>query len=666
MTNQLNKFREYISRNMNLVAYAIICILVFFTFTIVLSIRINNSMDLAEESLHSVAMRITSAARTAVDHTVILRDEAQLNLNDPPILVPQKLFSSLSQNPDGGKFELRNMPSGYNMELASYILGGGDIPEHSSERAQEIEASIKLNSLFADIKHNIPQVTWVYYYSANRFINMYPFENQYNDFIWSDDYMVHPLFVSVQPNQDPTRSIKWFKAYIDEAGKGLMTSILAPVYDSKNQFRGMVGMDFTLETMNGYLNATDLEIGTSFLVNQQGQVLAHPSAIHPDDKTVKDLSEVLPADLQDKSEEILKLQSQKYNDIYEWKIYAVDIESTPWRLFFVISKRQLFWNTIAKMWAEITGVLLMLVVVGILEQRNRIAEKLRTYKAAVDSSSAAIIITDRHRRIQYVNKSFEEITGYTQQEYIGSKDKFLKLDQTQAGIHSELINALDTKKSWKGELLYEKKDKTTIWINVLISPVVGNKEDGCYVAVMEDVTEHKHMLEALNKLATIDALTNIANRPHFMSIAENEFKRTTRYNKSLSVMMIDIDHFKKVNDTFGHATGDLVLKNVAAKCTELVRQQDCTGRLGGEEFAILLPETDEDDAVKTAARIRKTIELMEIVTHDGNKIKITCSIGVTEIMEGDTTFDLLLSRADTALYEAKNTGRNRVVEYSEI
>ncbi|MGE5626637.1 MAG: GGDEF domain-containing protein [Solirubrobacterales bacterium] len=660
------KFREYISRNMNFVAYAIICILVFFTFTILLSIRINNSMDLAEESLHSVAMKIDGAARTAVDHTVILRDEAQINLNEPPVLVPNKLFSSLSQNPSGGKFELRNIPKDYNMDMASYILGGGDIPEHSSERAQEIEASIKLNSLFADIKHNIPQVTWVYYYSANRFINMYPFENQYKDFIWSDDYMVHPLFVSVQPNQDPDRSIKWFKAYIDEAGKGLMTSILAPVYDAKNQFRGMVGMDFTLETMKGYLNATELEIGTPFLVNQQGQVMAHPSEIHPDDKTVKELSEVLPADLKVKSEDILKLQSKKYNDFSRWKIYVLDMDGTPWRLFFIVSKKQLLWNTIAKMWAEIIGVLLMLVVVGILEQRNRISEKLRTYKAAVDSSSAAIIITDRHRRIQYVNKSFEDITGYSKQEVIGGKDSFLKQYQTQDEVNRELVSALDNNKSWKGELLYEKKDKTMLWVNMLISPVIGNKEDGCYIAVMEDVTEHKHMLEALNKLATIDGLTNIANRPYFLSIAENEFKRTIRYNKNLSVLMLDIDHFKKVNDTFGHGTGDIVLKNVAAKCSEIIRLQDCAGRLGGEEFAILLPETDKDNAIITAERIRAAIELMETDTSDGHKIKVTCSIGVTEIIEGDTTFDLMLSRADTALYEAKNTGRNKIVEYSEF
>lgn len=661
MKNQKIKFHEYISRNLNLIAYAVICAVIFFAFNAILSMRIKNSTDLAEESLQAAATNITSAAKSAVDHTIILRDEAQLNLNEPVTSVPQKLFSSLTVNPQGEKFELRTLPQNYNKDLASYILGGGKIPSHSSEKAHELEASLKLNSLFADVKHNIPQAAWVYYYSSNRFINMYPFENQYDKFTWSDDYLVHPLFLSVQPQQDPARDIKWFKAYIDEAGKGLMTSIVAPVYDENDRFRGMVGMDFTLETMKCYLTGTGVDIGTPFLVNQQGQVLAHPNAIHSNDKTVKALSEVLPSELAGMSGNILKLSAGQYHDISGWKIYVLDIDNTPWRLFLIVSQKQLFWNIISKMWAELAGIILILFVIGILEQRHRIAEKLRTYKAAVDSSSAAIIIADKHSGIQYVNKSFVEITGYSETEVIGQRTSILKLGPANEDVYGELRKALNANQSWKGELLYTKKDKSTSWINILIAPVTGNKDDGHYVAVMEDITEQKHMMETLNKLATIDVLTNIYNRSHFLSIAQNEFQRTIRYKKSLSVMMIDIDHFKQVNDTYGHAAGDLVLQQVAAQCSELVRKEDCVGRFGGEEFVILLPETDQENAWKTAERIRHTIELLEIISADGNRIKITCSIGVTEKKKDDDSFDLMLSRADTALYGAKNSGRNSVI-----
>lgn len=661
MKNQVIKFQKQISSKMNLIAYAIISTLIIFIFVALFNMRINNSIVLADESLHSVSMAIDSVAKAAVDHTMILRDEAQLNLSEPAALVPNKLFSSLTIDPQGDKYELCNLPSNYNKDLASYILGGGKIPDHSSEKAQEIEAALKLNLLFSNIKHNIPQATWIYYYSSNGFINIYPFENQAGTFTWSDAYLTHPLFLSAQPQQNPTRGIKWFEAYIDEAGKGLMTSIIAPVYDEKDSFRGMVGMDFTLETMKNYLVGTGLNIGTPFLVNQQGQVLAHPNAIHPDDKNVKQLNEVLPSELKDVSEKILKIKAGEYYDISGWKIYALDIDNTPWRLLFIVDQKNLVWNTIKDMWVEVIGIFLILFVMGVFEQRQRIAQKLRIYKAAVESSSAAIIITDSQGRIQHINKSFVEITGYSEADVIGSGTSILKAEQESDEVYDDLRNAFNSNENWQGEMLNKKKDGTLYWVNISISPVARNKDDSYYVAIMEDITERKHMLKALNKLATIDALTNIANRTHFISIAEREFQRAIEYDTSLSVIMMDIDHFKQVNDTYGHAVGDLALQRFASQCIELVRKQDCVGRLGGEEFAILLPETDQEYAVKTAERIRRAVELLEVVTDDGQSVTFTCSMGVAQKKKEEDSFSLLLSRADIALYKAKNSGRNKVM-----
>lgn len=661
MKNKIIKFQKHIWSKMNLITYVIIGTLIIFIFVALFNMRINNSIALADESLHSVSMAIDSVAKTAVDHTTILRNEAQLNLSEPPGLVPNKLFSSLTYDTQGEKYGLYNLPSNYNKDLASYILGGGKIPDYSSETAQEIEASLKLNLLFSDIKHNIPQAAWIYYYSSNRFINMYPFENQADTFTWSDAYLTHPLFLSAQPQQNPTRGIKWFEAYIDEAGKGLMTSIVAPVYDGKDRFRGMVGMDFTLETMKNYLVGTGLNIGTPFLVNQQGQVLAHPNAINSDDKTVKQLNEVLPSELKDVSEKILKIKAGQYYDISGWKIYALDINNTPWRLLFIVDQKKLIVNTIREMWVELIGILLILFVIGVFEQRQRIAQKLRIYKAAVESSSAAIIITDCHGRILHINKSFVEITGYSEADVIGSETSILKAEQESDEAYGDLRNAFNSNENWHGEMLNKKKDGTLYWVNISISPVARNKDDSYYVAIMEDITERKHMLKALNKLATIDALTNIPNRTYFISIAEREFQRAIEYDISLSVIMMDIDHFKQVNDTYGHAVGDLALQQFASKCIELVGKNDCVGRLGGEEFAILLPETDLEDAVKTGERIRRAVELLEVVTDDGQRVNFTCSMGVAHKKKEDYSFSLLLSRADIALYKAKNSGRNKVM-----
>ncbi|MDV3427838.1 MAG: diguanylate cyclase [Bacillota bacterium] len=658
--NKANRFYKNISGKMHFAAYIIIILLIAFAFNAFLFMRIVSSANLAAENLKLAGARISSSAEAAADHTMILRDTAEGYLKEPATSVPSELFSSLTVTSQGQKYELGKLPKYYDKDLASYVTGGGIIPPLHSETAQEIEASLKLNQLFADIKHNIPQASWVYYYSNNRFINMYPFENQSGRFAWTDEYLVHPLFMQAKPEQNPDREIRWFKAYIDEAGKGLMTSITAPVYDQKDKFRGMVGMDFTLQTMKSYLSAAGLDIGTPILINNQGQVLAQQSSVNYDDKTVKQLSDVIPSKLKDSSEKILNLKSGIYYDISNWKVYVLDIDYAPWRLIFLINKKQLFLNALRGMWAELLGILFFLIILGVLEQRRRLASKLRTYKAAVDSSSAPIIITDHHNIIQYVNKSFVETTGYFEGEIIGCDANILISDAVPDEVNTSLMDAFNNNKSWKGELQSKKKDGTLYWVNILISPVIGNKENGCWVAVMEDISERKHVMEALHELATLDVLTKTPNRGYFINIADNEFNRAVRYNKSLSVMMLDIDHFKHINDTYGHLAGDMVLQKFAERCSELIRSEDTIGRLGGEEFAFLLPEIDLEGARAVGERIRQSVEMMEIKAPDGRLVKITCSIGITQKEKDDDSFDILLSRADKAMYEAKHSGRNGI------
>lgn len=164
--------------------------------------------------------------------------------------------------------------------------------------------------------------------------------------------------------------------------------------------------------------------------------------------------------------------------------------------------------------------------------------------------------------------------------------------------------------------------------------------------------------KALQKLAEIDTLTNIYNRRTFFIKAEAEFKRAFRYNHPLSILLFDIDHFKNVNDNFGHQAGDEVLKRLAATVDSLVRFCDIFGRYGGEEFIIVLAETDYHSAKIAAERIRKTVANL-LVTYDSIAIQITVSIGIGTL-EDDQELSSIINRADTALYQAKNKGRNCV------
>ena len=178
-----------------------------------------------------------------------------------------------------------------------------------------------------------------------------------------------------------------------------------------------------------------------------------------------------------------------------------------------------------------------------------------------------------------------------------------------------------------------------------------------------DITERKKKEQQLNALATTDGLTGLFNRRHFIELAEKELDRSRRYRSPLSVLLFDIDHFKHVNDTYGHRAGDRVLAALGEKSRSLFRSIDLIARVGGEEFAVLMPETDTENAQRAAERFRKRIDDMRL-SSEGEEITISISIGVAPQTPRVSDIELLLPHADIALYTAKQAGRNRIRTYT--
>lgn len=176
--------------------------------------------------------------------------------------------------------------------------------------------------------------------------------------------------------------------------------------------------------------------------------------------------------------------------------------------------------------------------------------------------------------------------------------------------------------------------------------------------------ENRSAQEELERRAYTDYLTGLANRRHFLEQAESELVRTMRYERGLSLLMLDLDHFKAINDTYGHKVGDLVLKKLSEICRAALRDVDLVGRMGGEEFAVLLPETESDQAMQAAERLRTAIARAHVPLGSGLPLRFTASLGVTTLREKDANIDMLLNQADQALYQAKNEGRNRVCMYT--
>ncbi len=173
--------------------------------------------------------------------------------------------------------------------------------------------------------------------------------------------------------------------------------------------------------------------------------------------------------------------------------------------------------------------------------------------------------------------------------------------------------------------------------------------------------QHQEQLarQELERLATTDSLTQLANRHRFMEVIHQEFERFRRSQAPFCLLSIDLDHFKHINDTSGHAIGDTVLKQFGVLASSQIRQIDLVGRLGGEEFAILLVETRLEQALDVANRIRELCEQAALQT-PASKIQLTTSIGVAEVQEGDASVDEIFLRSDQALYRAKQNGRNQV------
>jgi len=211
------------------------------------------------------------------------------------------------------------------------------------------------------------------------------------------------------------------------------------------------------------------------------------------------------------------------------------------------------------------------------------------------------------------------------------------------------------------EFLLIGKEGTPLWLETHATPLRDDMgQITGLIGITRDITESRALHQELKYQAQNDYLTGLSNRRRFMELAEQELVRTTRYRKQLSIFMVDIDYFKKVNDTYGHKTGDVVLQQLSETLRSTLREIDVIGRLGGEEFAVLLPETALSEATEVAERLRERVAEQEIVLETGMPLHFTVSIGVACLQQKNSNIDMLLNLADEALYKAKEGGRNRV------
>ncbi|WP_269532994.1 GGDEF domain-containing protein [Chitinimonas sp. BJYL2] len=290
---------------------------------------------------------------------------------------------------------------------------------------------------------------------------------------------------------------------------------------------------------------------------------------------------------------------------------------------------------------------------------NQVREQKVLLDTILDNIDAYVYMKDVNRTCLYANQKLADLYGHPVERMIGRTDGELLSREIADSFWALDQKVFSTGQRHVGEESFtDRKGRVRHYWTIKVPWPTASGLPGL-IGFSTDITELHELKEELERQASTDSLTGIANRRSFYEHAEREYTRSRRHAFPLSVIAIDVDHFKRINDEYGHPVGDAVLQDVAACCRIALRNEDMLGRTGGEEFAILLPSTPSTTAMEVAERMRQLIASRE-VSAAFPELRISASFGVASLVDTDQRFDTLFSRADHALYEAKLQGRNRV------
>ncbi len=296
-----------------------------------------------------------------------------------------------------------------------------------------------------------------------------------------------------------------------------------------------------------------------------------------------------------------------------------------------------------------------------ITEQKRAEESMRMAASIYQSSTTAIMLTDKDNRIVDVNPAFTRITGYECDEIVGKNQNILQSGKHDEPFYREMWHEILNDDQWQGEIWDRRKNGEIYakWTNISVI----RHPDGSvyrYLAQFSDITEKKHKDELIWTQANYDILTNLPNRRLLSDRLEQELKKARRNKLPLAVLFIDLDRFKEINDTLGHAKGDLLLVEAAHRICGCVRETDTIGRLGGDEFTVILPEFgDRLHIERISQAIIDALSKPFYFENDDNGYYISASIGITLYPDDAENIEDLLKHADQAMYQAKQEGRHR-------
>lgn len=307
-------------------------------------------------------------------------------------------------------------------------------------------------------------------------------------------------------------------------------------------------------------------------------------------------------------------------------------------------------------------------VIGVrdITERKNAELRLRQSAAVFENTREGLMVTDAEKRILRVNPAFTEITGYTEAEALGKKPELLRSGKHDSAFYAAMWESINSSGHWQGEIWNRRKNGEIYPELMSIDVIKDESGTVCnYVSIFADIAKLKRTQSELEFLAHHDPLTRLPNRLLLLSRLQHAMEMARRNGRHLALLMLDLDRFKDVNDSFGHVAGDELLQLVAAKLTSHMRGIDTICRLGGDEFTVLLEDlADPDDAARIASEIIR--ELSEPCRlSSGVEVRIGASVGISIFPGQEATPELMLQQADSALYQAKEEGRGRFFYFTD-
>lgn len=297
-----------------------------------------------------------------------------------------------------------------------------------------------------------------------------------------------------------------------------------------------------------------------------------------------------------------------------------------------------------------------------IEERKKVESDLLLHQSFFEQSTDAMFIADHKTRITYVNPAFSEITGYPSDEAIGEKTRLLHSEKHDEKFYQRIWNKVHKSGYWQGEIWERRKGKENFPALQTINTIKNENGKIHYVSIFKDLSNLKEKENELWKLAHFDQLTNLPNRKLLEERINSALSEAYRHKRIGSLIFLDLDNFKHINDSLGHSHGDLVLKEIAARLKAVTRTEDTVARLGGDEYVILLPDLANN--IERATHLATTVitkmvqSLLKPCSIKGHELHITTSIGIVLFPSDGNTAQKLLKQADTAMYTAKDDGKN--------